>query len=99
MGILAAPTFWMVGSKASTSIFPLKGAAFKGSFPSAQSKSIPVAPENSILARVVSKSVLLIMVLPLPPTAANNIFSEALPWCVGITNCIPVIRLTIVSKR
>lgn len=98
-GILATPFSRIVGSSAATFILPLKGKGTSGSLPSSQIRSIPSAPENSMLARVVSKRVLLIKYFPFPPRAENKIFSEALPWWVGITKGIPVMRLTMVSKR
>lgn len=68
-----------------------EGCGHRGSFPSAQRRSTPSAPVTSILARVVSKRVLLTKYFPLPPSTLNRIFSAALPWCVGITNGMPVI--------
>ncbi len=84
IGIFSAPFSFITFRKASTSIFPLNGAGTVGCLPSSHKQSIPSAPENSILARVVSNKVLLIKYFPLPPSMVNMIFSAALPWWVGM---------------
>ena len=66
-------------------MLPLNGWYAEGSCPSAMTRSTASAPVNSMLARVVSKWVLLGTTLPLPPMAWNRMRSAARPWWVGMT--------------
>ncbi len=74
----------MNSPRAAVSRLPLKSAMPSGSVPSAMGRSTASAPENSMLARVVSKWELLGMCLPWPPTMENRIRSAARPWWVGM---------------
>ena len=67
------------------SMLPLNGWIVAGSWPSGITRSTASAPVASMLARVVSKWVLLGMTLPGPPTTLKRIFSAARPWWVGMT--------------
>ena len=62
-----------------TSMFPLNENSDCVSFDSVQGISMASAPENSMLARVVSKCVLLIKNFPFPPKYPYKIRSAARP--------------------
>ena len=98
-GMFAAPVLAMYSRSAAVFMFPLKSASTSGSIPSAVGRSSASAPENSILARVVSKWALLGMCLPWPPTIENRIRSAARPWWVGMMCLKPVSSRILSWKR
>ncbi len=81
----SAPRSVRRASRALTSMFPLNGCSLLGSWPSGMTRSSASAPVNSMLARVVSKWVLLGTTFPAPPMTEKRIRSAARPWWVGMT--------------
>ena len=77
----------------------MNGCRLRGCVPSAITRSTASAPECSMLARVVSKWLLLGITLPGPPTSSNRIRSLARPWWVGRMCGMPVRSRSTVSKR
>jgi hypothetical protein len=67
------------------SMFPLNGNEEAVSNASATTRSSASPPSYSMLARVVSKWLLLGMTDPGCTVISNRIRSAARPWCVGIT--------------
>ena len=63
----------------------MNGCQARGSRAYAGIRSAAAAPVYSMLARVVSKWVLLGTTLPGPPSRVNRIRSAARPWWVGMT--------------
>ena len=84
-GTFSGPRSRISWSKAAISTFPLNGCKLAGSSPSAMTRSTASARVNSMLARVVSKWVLLGTTRPSPPITEKRIFSAARPWWVGMT--------------
>ena len=80
-------------------MLPLNGASAWVSKASRQGRLRAMAPQYSMLARVVSKWLLLGMMSPGLSTHAARIPSAARPWWVGKMCSIPVISETLASKR
>ena len=78
-GIRSRPTSWIVASSAVTSMFPLNGCRAAGIRPSGITRSRASALQNSMLARVVSKCVLLGTTCPALTTTEKRIRSAARP--------------------
>ena len=99
IGMFSAPRSAMTARRASRSMFPLNGWRVRGSRPSAMTRSRASPPQCSMLARVVSKWVLLGMTCPRRTVEANRMCSAARPWWVGITCRKPVMSCTAASNR
>ena len=79
-GIFSAPSVRISRSSAATSMLPLKSSRACVSCASGMGRSTARAPVNSMLARVVSKCVLLGTTWPGLHSTVNRIRSAARPW-------------------
>ena len=98
-GTCSAPRSRIVASSASRSMLPLNGPGAATSADSGQGRSTASAPVCSMLARVVSKWVLLGTTSPGPHRVENRMRSAARPWCVGMTFRKPKMSRTDSSNR
>ncbi len=86
-------------SSRSRSMLPLKGASAWVSAASGQGRSRATPRSYSMLARVVSKWVLLGTMSPLFTVSANRMRSAARPWWTGMTWASPVRPVTAAVNR
>ena len=98
-GMCSRPFSLSRRSRAVMFMLPLKSFTSEGIRASFTGRSTASAPLTSMLARVVSKWVLLGMTFPLPPMISKRIFSAARPWWVGMMCLKPVKSFTTFSNR
>ncbi len=90
-GMRSTPTSLMSCASLSRSMLPLKSASASGSVPDSGMRSMASARVYSMLARVVSKWVLLGTMSPSLVVTEKRMRSAARPWWVGMTCLNPVI--------
>ena len=98
-GMRARPVSAICRRSLAGSMFPLKGWTREGTFPSAMTRSTALAPVYSMLARVVSKWLLLGISDSRFAQTENRMRSAARPWWVGMMCRKPVRSRTTFSNR